>query len=501
MEYFRFNMESIPPQVNTLLGAFSPILFVAQYVFNATGINLGHFETQLLSLVVVIAGLTYGYPICRDFVDKWMMSHVTLEGSDMCYGYAAMFIRDKFGEKGRDLTVMSVRMNEDNHAMPNKDGFADLTKFQYMRRYMPGFGTHWFRYQGHWVSFTRSFREPTDMGRTTRDDPFNETIRFSCFGSSPKLLKKMLEEAEDDYESRVNRGMVSIFRPTEKCSHWGHLMTTRARRIETVAMDEVVRTRIRDDMNRFLLNRAWYTYRTIPYRRGYMLEGPPGTGKSSLVQALTGLFGLSTYLIPLLSKDLTEDNLASLFAMLPARCVVLFEDIDTAGIVVRALNDGKLECATEDYKDDKRGGVRCNISLAGLLNIIDGVGASEGRILIMTTNRIEKLDKALLRPGRIDFTVQFALATDEVAKTLFERLYEDCPGMTEELAAAFGRKFGGGKHSPAMIQSFVMEYPHQPQEALKLADRWIEENVAAEKEAPSAEEKMTYVKVEKKETK
>jgi hypothetical protein len=151
-------MESIPPQVNTLLGAFSPILFVAQYVFNATGINLGHFETQLLSFVVVVAGLAYGYPICRDFVDKWMMSHVTLEGSDISYGYAAMFIRDKFGEKGRDLTVTSVRMNEDNDAIPNKDGFADLTKFQYMRRYMPGYGTHWFRYRGHWVSFTRSHR-------------------------------------------------------------------------------------------------------------------------------------------------------------------------------------------------------------------------------------------------------------------------------------------------------------------------------------------------------
>ncbi|KAK5442656.1 hypothetical protein LTS15_010974 [Exophiala xenobiotica] len=381
-------MESIPPQVNSLLGAFSPILFVAQYVFNATGINLGNFETQLLSFVVVIAGLAYGYPICRDFVDKWMMAHVTLEGSDISYGYAAMFIRDRFGEKGRDLTVMSVRMNEENDAIPNTDGFADLTKFQWMRRYMPGFGNP-------------LVPLPRPLGAGTRIGP-------------------------------------------------------------------------------------------IPYRRGYMLEGPPGTGKSSLVQALTGFFGLSTYLIPLLSKDFTEDNLASLFAMLPARCVVLFEDIDTAGIVVRTLNDGKLECTTKDNNDDKRGGIRCNISLAGLLNIIDGVGASEGRILVMTTNRIEKLDKAILRPGRIDFTVRFDLATDEAAKTLFERLYEDCPGMSEELAAALGRKFGGGKHSPAVIQSFVMQYPHDPQEAFELADLWIEENVA--------EEKTTYIKIKKEET-
>ncbi|KAK5400956.1 hypothetical protein LTR06_011078 [Exophiala xenobiotica] len=227
-------------------------------------------------------------------------------------------------------------------------------------------------------------------------------------------------------------------------------------------MDEGMRDSIRGDMNSFILKKAWYTDRAIPYRRGYMLEGPPGNGESSLVQALAGFFGLQIYLIHLLSKELTEDNLATLFTMMPARCIVLFEDIDTAGIVVRTLNDGKLETTAESDEDDKKTG-------------------------------------ALVRPGRIDVTVRFALATDEVAMALFSRLYKDCPGMTEGLAAAFAQKFGGGRNSAAVIQSFTMEYPDKPQQAWELAERWIEENVGVEKETLSTEEKLAYVEVENKE--
>ena len=495
-------MESLDPKVRGLLpGGYGPFFFFAQLILSATGIDIGPYEAQILTFIVFIAGLAYAYTRCIDFVNTKLMCHLTLDGSDVGYAPAARFIRHKFDKaKGRDLTVRSVRMNEDYDAIPIKDGFADLSKFQWTRQYMPGWGVHWFTYRGHWVRLCRSRRQFEVSGRPVRDDPWNETLRFSCFGFSPKPLMEMLDHAADEYDSSILQGMVSIFRPVDKCACWGHLATTRARGIDTVAMDEVARTRTRDDINRFLLNRAWYAERTIPYRRGYMLEGPPGTGKSSLVQALTGFFGLNTYLVPLLSKDLTEDNLASLFASLPARCVVLFEDIDTAGIVVRSLNDGKLETPAESDEDDEQTGVGCNISLAGLLNIIDGVGASEGRILMMTTNAIEKLDEALVRPGRIDVTIKFALATDEVAKALFSRLYKGCPGMTEDLAAAFACKFGGGKNSPAVIQSFVMEYPDEPQEALELADRWIEEHVRVKKETPSRDEKLTYVEVEQKET-
>lgn len=76
-----------------------------------------------------------------------------------------------------------------------------------------------------------------------------------------------------------------------------------------------------------------YTNRGIPYRRGYLFHGPPGTGKTSLSFAIAGVFGLDIYCVSLLEPTLTEEDLGLLFNSLPRRCVVLLEDIDSAGLI------------------------------------------------------------------------------------------------------------------------------------------------------------------------
>lgn len=114
-----------------------------------------------------------------------------------------------------------------------------------------------------------------------------------------------------------------------------------------------------------------------------------------------------------------------LFATLPARCIVLLEDIDSAGLVRETDNEdenhhhpgvqkeGEQAQGGEDWKlsnltkalkkaNQSSDEAKKGISLSGLLNIIDGVASHEGRVLIMTTNHPEKLDEALIRPGRVD---------------------------------------------------------------------------------------------------
>lgn len=103
---------------------------------------------------------------CLDFVNTKLMCHITLEGSDVTSASAVKFIRHKFDKaKGRDLTVRSIRMSEDNDPIPTKDGFADLSKFRWMRQYMPGLG----RYRGHWVRLSRS----------TTDTRFAEAVNYA----------------------------------------------------------------------------------------------------------------------------------------------------------------------------------------------------------------------------------------------------------------------------------------------------------------------------------
>ena len=233
-----------------------------------------------------------------------------------------------------------------------------------------------------------------------------------------------------------------------------------------------------NDMNEYLhpLSPKWYATRGIPYRRGYLFHGPPGTGKTSLSFALAGIFGLEIYVISLQEPTLTEGDLMQLFNGLPRRCIVLLEDVDAAGLI----RDGKSDAAedesrskhrnrkgknTQEKPEEKKSGEEkasekpkeedftlkdlarelksinsskpsnersqassnrqpgTGISLSGLLNAIDGVATHEGRVLIMTTNHPEKLDAALVRPGRVDRRVEFKLAKKEQIRELFLRMY------------------------------------------------------------------------------
>jgi chaperone BCS1 len=220
----------------------------------------------------------------------------------------------------------------------------------------------------------------------------------------------------------------------------------------TVVLDDKQKAMILKDINDFFHPRTprWYANRGIPYRRGYLFHGPPRTGKTSLSFALAGLFGLDIYCLSLSEATLTEEDLITLFNSLPHRCVVLLEDIDSAG-VLRKTNDGegnsegingrnKHKEDVEENKEEKKENEKTTtatataiakavaqavrgandaseagrrspslnnqgVSMSGLLNAIDGVASQEGRVLVMTTNHPENLDKALVRPGRIDMEI------------------------------------------------------------------------------------------------
>jgi chaperone BCS1 len=254
-------------------------------------------------------------------------------------------------------------------------------------------------------------------------------------------------------------------------------------------------------MNEYLApgTARWYADRGIPLRRGYLFYGPPGTGKTSFSFALAGVFGLAIYVISLLDSTMTEEDLLNLFISLPRRCVVLLEDIDTAGLrrpndtptgatsssssnddERKSKNDWKVSDLARQLKrhgsSDSSGG---GISLAGLLNAIDGVASQEGRLLIMTTNKRDTLDDALIRPGRVDRQVEFTNATSDQARELFLRMYEPennndvTPAELSKFASDFCSHIVDGEFSPAQLQGYLLMYKNTPLEALKGVEAWV----------------------------
>jgi chaperone BCS1 len=143
-----------------------------------------------------------------------------------------------------------------------------------------------------------------------------------------------------------------------------------------------------------------------------LLYGPPGTGKSSFIQALAAELDYDIAILNLSERGLTDDRLNHLLTIVPKRTLVLLEDVDAAFSNRRTQSDD----------DGYRG---ANVTFSGLLNALDGVASAEERIVFLTTNHVERLDEALVRPGRVDMTVRLGEVSRYQVGRLWDRFYED----------------------------------------------------------------------------
>ena len=144
------------------------------------------------------------------------------------------------------------------------------------------------------------------------------------------------------------------------------------------------------------------------------------------------------------------------------------------------------------------------MSLSTLLNVIDGVASQEGRVLIMTTNYIERLDEALIRPGRVDRKVEFRLADEEIITQLFCIVFKHSEGdvqssvlLEEEkidrLAKDFTAKVPKLEFSPAEILSFLLEYKQSPREAIGNVEAWTTKVVEDRKKAKNQDKRFEVI--------
>jgi chaperone BCS1 len=201
------------------------------------------------------------------------------------------------------------------------------------------------------------------------------------------------------------------------------------RPILIVVFNESWKSKLLKDIRDFLNPAAqkWYFNRGFPYQRGYLLYSPSGTSKSSLSKSLAGYFGLDVYILNL--SDISEERLRILFAKLPSRCVILLEDIDA--VSSNRSRDAKTEYSsqmTTGSPSQKSKSIGGKVLLSALLNVINGVASQEGRILIMTTNYIARLNKALIRPGRADKKVELGLADKKMTADLFYLVFKPKEG-------------------------------------------------------------------------
>ena len=309
----------------------------------------------------------------------------------------------------------------------------------------------------HFIKWNRSYIQLTRTRQTTSIDlatgtPF-ESLTLSCVGKNQsKFLVGLIDAAKLDALQESSSRLIIYTSFANEWRPFGNPIPTR--QLESVILQEPICKTIVQDMAEFLHSFPWYQHRGIPFRRGYLLYGPPGTGKTSLIHALASHFGMSVALLDFGQNLVTTDRIIHLFNNLPEKTILLLEDVDRI------------------FEREAR------LTPSRLLNALDGIGAGEGRIIFMTTNHLNMLDDALIRPGRIDLKVFIGNANGEQAERMFRRFF---PTASQLLGKEFGMEVERSKFSlsPATIQALLIEHKNDAQEAL---DSIRKEKVEKEKE-------------------
>lgn len=291
---------------------------------------------------------------------------------------------------------------------------------------IPGPGKHILRYKRAFLIVNR-VRETKSMD-FHRGIPW-ETVTLTTLYSQRHIFEELFQEAHQ-LAQQSTEGKTIVY--TSRGTTWERFGEPRRKRpLESVILDQGIKERIVSDVKDFLASGKWYYDRGIPYRRGYLLHGPPGTGKrslldspppswlsntvvliliSSFIQALAGELDYNIAMLDLSERGMTDDRLNYLLTVIPRRTFVLLEDADAAFSRRRVQSDA----------DGYRG---ANVTFSGLLNALDGVASAEERVVFLTTNHAERLDEALVRPGRVDMTVRLGEATRWQIERLWDRFY------------------------------------------------------------------------------
>lgn len=365
---------------------------------------------------------------------RQMIVDLEIQSKDKSYAWFLTWMAKHPQRVSRHLSVRTNYIQHDNGSVS--------TKFSLV----PGPGNHWIRYKGAFILIKRE--RSAKMIDIANGSPF-ETVTLTTLYRDKHLFDDILNEAKD-IALKTTEGKTVIY--TSFGPEWRKFGQPKAKRmLPSVILDSGIKEGILDDVYDFMKNGKWYSDRGIPYRRGYLLYGPPGSGKTSFIQALAGELDYNICILNLSENNLTDDRLNHLMNNMPERSILLLEDIDAA-FNKRSQTDEQ--------------GFHSSVTFSGLLNALDGVTSSEETITFMTTNHPEKLDAAIMRPGRIDYKVFVGNATPYQVEKMFMKFY---PGETD-----ICKKFVNSVKelditvSTAQLQGLFVMNKDAPHDALKM---------------------------------
>lgn len=306
--------------------------------------------------------------------------------------------------------------------------------------YFPKEGKSEFMFNDKKIFLTNTYQGPPVF--TERNiDKYNE-IKLECIDLST-LQDFVTKSIDYFYQNIMEKG-----KEDDKImcwiwdEFWEDVYKRRKRKMESISLNGKEND-ILKDMKHFLSEETEEKYNIlgIPYKKNYIFEGLPGTGKTSLIYAIASELNLDIAILNF-KRDFDDVKFMKAVQRIPEDTILVLEDIDV------------LFQERKNSDEHKHG-----ITFSGLLNVLDGLGHQDKLITIMTTNYMNRLDKALIRPGRIDYCLHFDYATKLQIKHMFMRFFPGKDDKCEELLTYI--KKNKLKLTTAILQQFLFTYMNE----------------------------------------
>ena len=306
------------------------------------------------------------------------------------------------------------------------------------------------------------------------------------------ILQWLIEISFSVTKSTVTKNQVSVYK--RQGGDWNNYILS-MRTFGSIYLPKVLMNTIRNEFDGFIEIEKLYREYQIPYKKGILFYGPPGTGKTSLVKALAYEYQLPLYIIDVNDEEINDESIVSILNGLGNNGLklLLFEDIDTAfADKEKVKNEAKILLQQTDKSTSQQNGTANTttselnmrkkfLTYSGLLNALDGVMSNQsGVITIMTTNYIERLGAAFLRPGRIDvkfeltecnaeqieeMTRSFLLKRLDMSNKFFvtnesEKAYtqDEIDSLIQKFVKHLADENGKSKVKPCELQFYLLRY-------------------------------------------